>query len=147
MSLDLQDDHMCYVCGKDNPAGFRLKFQHPQSGVLTADTVFSKEHQGYRDIVHGGMITMLLDEMMVNLAWLEGKPAVTAELNVRLKKPTRVGERVFFEGRIDSEESRLLRASATARNAKGQILASAAAVCVRIKKGHNKQLEPDKHRE
>ncbi len=134
MSLDLQDDHMCYVCGKDNPQGFRLDFEHPQKGVLTANLVFSKEHQGYRDIVHGGMISMILDEMMVNLAWKEGAPAVTGELNVRLKKPTRVGERVFFEGRIDKEEARVLQASATAKNQKGELLASATATCVRIRK-------------
>jgi len=133
MTLDLNDDHMCYVCGKDNPQGFRLDFQHPEPGVLTADVVFSKHHQGYRDIVHGGMMSMLLDEMMVNLAWKEGKPSVTGELNVRLKKPAAVGEKVFFEGRIDREESRLLHTSATAKNALGEILASATAVCVRIR--------------
>ena len=135
MSLDLQDDHMCYVCGKENAAGLRLDFQHPRPGVLTAQVVFGKEHQGYRDIVHGGMVAMLLDEMMVNLAWKEGKPAVTAELTVRLKKPTAVGEKVFFEGQIDREEARLLHASATAKNAQGELLASATAICMRIKKG------------
>lgn len=77
---------------------------------------------------------MLLDEIMVNLAWKEGAPVVTGELNVRLKKPTRVGEKVFFEGRIDREEPRLLRASATAKNKAGEVLASATAVCVRIRK-------------
>ena len=125
---------MCYVCGKDNPQGFRLDFKHPAKGVLQAEVVFSKEHQGYRGIVHGGMVTMLLDEMMVNLAWLEKTPAVTAELSVRLKKPTKVGERVYLEGRIDQEEAKLLRTSATAKNAAGELLASATAVCVRIRK-------------
>ncbi len=134
MSLDLQDDHMCYVCGKDNPQGFRLTFKQPAKGVLTAEVVFSKEHQGYRDIVHGGMVSMLLDEMMVNAAWLGGTPAVTAELNVRLKKPTKVGERVLLEGRIDREETRLLHTSATARRENGELLASATAVCMRIRK-------------
>ena len=134
MSLELQDDQMCYVCGKNNPQGFRLDFEHPQKGVLTATVVFAKEHQGYRDIVHGGMISMLLDEMMVNLAWKEGLPAVTAELNVRLKKPTRVGEKVYFEGRIDREEPRMLHARATAKNEAGEVLASATAICMRIRK-------------
>ena len=135
MSLELQDDHMCYVCGKDNASGFRLDFEHPQKGLLTAKVVFSKEHQGYRNLVHGGMVAMLLDEIMVNLAWKEGIPAVTAELNVRLKKPTQVGEAVYFEGRIESEESRTLHTSATAKNQAGELLASATAICVRINKG------------
>lgn len=133
MGLELQDDHMCYVCGKDNPAGLKLDFQHPRPGLLTAEVVFSKEHQGYRDIVHGGMMGMVLDEMMVNLAWKEGRPVVTGELKVRLKKPTAVGERVFFEGKIEREEGRLLYASATAKNARGELLAAATATCMRIK--------------
>lgn len=135
MALDLQDDHMCYVCGKENPAGLKLDFRHPKPGVLTAEVVFSKEHQGYRNIVHGGMVTMVLDEMMVNLAWKEGKPAVTAELTVRLKRPTVVGEKILFEGRIDREEGRLLHASASARDPQGALLASATAICMRVQKG------------
>ena len=133
MTLKLADDRMCYVCGKDNPHGFRLAFKHPEHNRLTAEVVFSKHHQGFQDIVHGGMVSMLLDEMMVNLAWVENTPAVTAELTVRLKKPVKVGERVFLEGRIDGREgSRVLRASASAKNAQGALLATAKGTCIRI---------------
>ena len=131
--LKLEDNHGCYVCGKDNPHGFRLDFSHPKEGLLTTTVVFRAEHQGFKGIVHGGMVAMLLDEMMVNLAWIEGVSAVTAELTVRLKKAVKVGERVFFEGRIDRREPRALYASASAKNAQGGLLATAKATCLRIK--------------
>lgn len=134
MSLKLQDDHFCYVCGKDNPAGLRLDFEHPKKGVLRAVAVFNREHQGYRGIVHGGILSMVLDEMMVNLAWKEGLPVVTGEITVRLKKPAPTGERIFFEGRIEREDRRLVYASAKALNAQDEVLATATAVCVKIRK-------------
>ena len=124
---------MCFVCGKDNPQGFRLRFEHPQKGRLTATVVFSKHHQGYKNIVHGGMIATVLDEIMVNLAWKESIPVVTGELKVRLKKAALVGEKVFLEGRIDKEEGRIVYTSSTAKNTKGELLATAKASCLRVK--------------
>ena len=131
--LKLEDNSQCYVCGKKNPHGFQLDFSHPEKGRLTAEAVFRPEHQGYKNIAHGGLVATLLDEMMVNLAWLEGRPSVTAELNVRLKKAVQVGERVLLEGRLESEGDRLLTASASAKNSQGELLATAEATCLRIK--------------
>ncbi len=133
MPLPLEDDQMCYVCGKKNSHGFHLNFTHPEKGRLEAEVVFLKQHQGFKDIVHGGMVSMLLDEMMVNLAWKEGVPAVTAQLSVRLKKPVYIGQKVLLEGRIDRQEPRALYTSATAKSEKGELLASATATCIKIK--------------
>ncbi len=130
--LDLQDDQMCYACGSKNTAGLRLHFRHPQKYLLTSNVVFKKRHQGYKDIVHGGLVATVLDEMMVNLCWKEKMPAVTAELTVRLKKPAKVGQKIFLEGRISKEKGRAIYASANARTETGELLAEANAVCIRI---------------
>ena len=135
MTLKLEDDRMCYVCGKKNRAGFKLDFVHPRKGHLTAEVTFKKIHQGYKNIVHGGMVTMLLDEIMVNLAWLEGTPAVTAELTVRLKKAVPVGQRVLLEGVLEREEGRLLVMKAAAKSPEGAVYASASAKCLKITSG------------
>ena len=129
----LQDDHRCYGCGKDNPKGLKLQFKRDPNGHLLSETVFSKEHQGYKDIVHGGMIATVLDEVMGNLTWLNGIACMTTQLTVRYKKAIRVGERVFLEGKIDSEEGRVIRASATAKNAQGETFSSASASYLKIK--------------
>ena len=133
MPLKLEDDQMCYVCGSKNPLGLKLRFEHPEKGLLRSTVIFSKEHQGFRDIVHGGMIAMVLDEMMVNLAWKEGIPAVTVELNVRLKKAAKIGQKVLLEGHLEGGRGRVLRASSEAKNEKGEVLATATAACVLIR--------------
>ena len=132
MKLKLEDDQMCYVCGPKNQAGFRLDFKHPRQGRLLAEVVFQKQHQGFKNIVHGGMVAMVLDEMMVNLAWKEGIPAVTAELTVRLKKAVPVGQKVLLEGVLKVGEGRLLSMEASAKAPDGTLYASAIAKCLRI---------------
>ncbi len=132
MTLHLEDDQMCYVCGKKNRAGFKLDFTHMRKGHLTAEVIFQKKHQGYKNIVHGGMVTMLLDEIMVNLAWLDGVPAVTAEISVRLKKAVPVGQKMLLEGFLVKEEGRLLLMKASAKDSKGVLYASAEAKCLKM---------------
>lgn len=131
----LEDDRMCYVCGKENSAGMRLDFEHPAPGRLSARVVFAKHHQGFKDIVHGGFVGMVLDEMMINLAWKEGLGAVTAELNVRLKRPTPVGAPVLFEGWIEGRKGRVLALGASAKDADGQLLAAATAKALVVSPG------------
>lgn len=136
MTFRVADDGMCYVCGKDNPEGFRLNFSHPEPGRLTAEVVFKKTQQGFKDVVHGGMLSILLDEMMVNLAWKEGTPAMTAELTVRFKKAAPVGQKVLLEGVLERGEGRILSMTASAKSPHGEVYATAFAKCLRV------QMEP-----
>ena len=124
---------MCYVCGSKNPRGFRLKFKHPKKGILQTEFVFAEHYQGFKGIVHGGILATLLDEIMLNLTWTEGIPAVTAEMTIRLVKPAKTGKKIYFEGRLDEDKGRILKMSATAKDEKGQVLATATGACVRMK--------------
>lgn len=135
MSLHLEDDQMCYVCGKNNPEGLRLTFQKPRKNHLTSEVTFRKEHQGYKNIVHGGMVAAVLDDIMVNLAWLEGLPTVTGELTVRLKKAVPTGHRVLLEGVLEKEEGRMLFMRASAKSPSGVLYATAKAKCLRMPGG------------
>ena len=132
-SLPLEDNQMCYACGSKNPYGFKLDFKHPRKGILQTEVVFSEHHQGFKGIVHGGMMAVLLDEVMLNLAWVEGIPAVTAEMVIRLVKPAKTGQKIYFEGHLDEDKGRILKTSAVAKDAQGRILATASGTCVRMK--------------
>lgn len=136
MDFRLEDDFMCYACGKDNPQGLKLSFTQPSKGKLRSEVVFSKHHQGYKGVVHGGMLALVLDDLIVNLAWREGIPAVTGELRLRLKKPAKVGERIILEGEVASGSEglskKLFYATATAKTSDGELLAAAKGTCVRI---------------
>ena len=137
MALQLADDQMCFGCGGRNARGLRLKFTLTAGGrrIRTVWTP-SKEHQGYADITHGGMIGLVLDELMGNLLWKLGHPSVTAEMTVRFRRPAHVGERLACEARITEEVKGrarpVYRMEAVARNRKGDLVAQAAARCVQV---------------
>ena len=122
--LDLDDDNWCYVCGKANPLGFRQRFLVEDDEYVTYFTP-RKEHQGYKDIVHGGITSTLLDEVMARCAIMRGCYAVTAELTVRFKKPARVGKKLRFSAVIDSEDGRSITTSAKAVDEDGILIATA----------------------
>lgn len=132
-NLELADDQMCFGCGSRNNRGLKLQFElDTQNRRLKTCWIPAKEFQGYRDIVHGGMIGLVLDEMMVNLLWALKQPAVTAELKLRLSRPAKVGEALDCEAWIVSEEGRIVRTEGAVKNRAGEMVARATARCVKI---------------
>src|SRR4030066_954472 len=110
----LEDDHYCFVCGEQNPRGFPLTFSLHEDSAVT-EFIPQKIHQGYKDIVHGGIISTLLDEAMVKAALLRGIPAITAEITVRFRNPLIVGERVIIEASIIRMNKKIHDTSARVR--------------------------------
>lgn len=130
--MELVDDQMCFVCGKRNPSGLRLDFELVGDTEVRTHFLPTKQFQGFRDIVHGGIITTILDEVMVNGAWLRGIRAVTGKLEVRLKRPATVGERLYFAGRIVRDEGKAVETEAEAATADGVIVAEARGILVKV---------------
>ncbi len=129
-----KDDSYCIACGRKNPIGMKLEFILKGETLETSRYAFPKEFQGYKGVVHGGMISLFLDEAMVNLPLrLLKTPVVSGSIRVKLKKPLKVGEEVIarawmakkkkkifiVEGRLIKEES-------------GEIIAESEAVCFRM---------------
>jgi acyl-coenzyme A thioesterase PaaI-like protein len=108
------DDGYCFVCGNKNPVGLKLNFTFDGKTIKTEYTP-SKEHQGYMNIVHGGLVTALLDEVMVKVAIELGKPAVTARMDVRLKKAVNIGTTIIISAEITKETRKTLDAYASAK--------------------------------
>jgi len=124
--LELKDDRQCFACGQDNPMGLRLHFEVDES-ARSIKTVFNpqKIHQGYQDVVHGGIISTILDEAMTKLAFALGYNAVTAKLTVRFKRPLMVGEPAVVTGRLVKEAKRAMEAEAVAVKEDGTVIAVA----------------------
>lgn len=75
------DDRYCFCCGEKNPLGFKMSFRYEGERLLS-EVIIPKEFQGFADVVHGGVLGALFDELMVNLYWLKGLKVVTAEYQV-----------------------------------------------------------------
>ena len=106
--------------------GLRLHFEVDES-ARSIKTIFNpqKIHQGYQDVVHGGIISTILDEAMTKLAFALGYNAVTAKLTVRFKRPLMVGESVVVTGRLVKEAKRAMEAEAVAVKEDGTVIAEA----------------------
>ena len=122
-SLKLEDDFYCFGCGKNNPVGLKLDFKIDKDSVIHSEFTPQKIHQGYSNITHGGIMALVLDEIMGNLPWKLGRPSVAAEFKIKLKKPSAVGEKLFLSARIEKENGRVLQISSLARNEQGEIMA------------------------
>ncbi|MBU2541332.1 MAG: PaaI family thioesterase [Candidatus Omnitrophica bacterium] len=127
--IKLEDDFMCFVCGKHNSSGLGLTFQLDGNTMKTEFTP-KKVHQGFANITHGGIIATVLDEVMLNLLYRKNIYALTAELGVRFRKSSKVGEKLFFSSTIDEKKGKIIKTSAQAKNSNGQMIASAQAKCI-----------------
>ncbi|PIQ94542.1 MAG: PaaI family thioesterase [Nitrospirae bacterium CG_4_10_14_0_8_um_filter_41_23] len=128
----LEDDNYCFVCGEKNPRGLHLKFSIHE-GKASAEFIPQKIHQGYKDIIHGGLISTLLDEAMVKAALLQGIPAITAEITVRFKNPLMAGEKAIVEATIIRMNKKIIETSAIVKKSDNTIVAE----------GHAKLLRQD----
>jgi uncharacterized protein (TIGR00369 family) len=129
--MELTDDGYCFVCGHKNPIGLKLDFLFDGNTIKTEFTG-SKEHQGYVNIVHGGIISTLLDEAMVKLAIAMDMPVVTAQMEIRLKKALKVGEKIIVTAEILKDTKKILEAHAKAVTADNTVIAEATGKLVRV---------------
>jgi acyl-coenzyme A thioesterase PaaI-like protein len=126
----LIDDGHCFACGKKNNAGLGLDFRH-EDGRTISEFIPGKAHQGFMDIVHGGIITTVLDEAMVKRVLSEGIEAVTAEISVRFRSPLFVGEKVVVVSEIKKAGGRLIMTSAKMTKGDSTVVAEAEAKLLR----------------
>ena len=91
------DEQPCFGCGPTHPMGFRLRFQR-QGDEMVTKFVPGAQYQGPPNIMHGGLVTTLADEVA---AWavigLLGKFGFTAKIQCTLHHPVRIGQEL--EGR------------------------------------------------
>ena len=90
----------CWICGEKNPGGLQLKFDlNKDEETIQTSFISPETYQGYDGIVHGGILSALLDEAMAKLAFELGYNAVTAMLNVRFKRPRQGKGKTHGQGR------------------------------------------------
>jgi len=110
---ELRDNQRCFVCGKKNPSGLQVDFViNAEERSLHATYTPAHVFQGFEGIVHGGVLSTLLDEAMAKLAFSLGYQVMTAEMTVKFKTPARTGEEISIFGKLTQENKRLILAEA-----------------------------------
>ena len=116
---------MCFACGKDNPISLGLKFKEIAENRVRAEFVPGTNHQGYEGIMHGGLVTTLLDEAMVTAITKQGIEAVTAAMEIRFRRAAAIGEKLNITGYITGHKGRLITTTAYIENMEGKAVARA----------------------
>jgi len=120
------DNQKCFVCGRENPFGLKLSFSPgPGPDQVETQVVFPEHMQGWPGIVHGGLVSTLLDEIMVKAAEAKSIKCVTGEIQVRFKKPTLTQEAYKAVGKILTIRQRIIYTEATLANSGGELVAVA----------------------
>ena len=130
--LQVRADHGCFGCGAANPHGLHLSFATGVDGVRATFTPL-EVHQGYEHVVHGGIISTLLDEAMAWAVAAAGIWAVTGEMHLRFRRPLHVGEPVKLLGSVTDIRTRAISTSGEiVREEDDQVIATASALFVRV---------------
>lgn len=134
----------CFVCGEANPLGLKLRFE--TDGRLVHATFAPRpEHNGFKGVVHGGLIATVLDEVMVWACAVQTKKfAFCAEMNVRFLNPMTPGATVQLTGElVANRKGRIFEAKGTAHDANGLLLAESSGKYLPIKNANATELAAD----
>ena len=116
----------CFVCGSDNEIGLRAQFFWDETRQRAVCDITAEEiYAGYKDIYHGGIISALLDEIMIKSLLALDLHVVTAEMTVRYKKPVYIGDKIRFEGWMTRDKGSIFLTEGAATNQDGEMVASA----------------------
>ncbi len=125
-SMDDSIAAYCFVCGKNNPRGFKIEVGYSEA-ELAAETELSipQEYQGWTEVIHGGILSTLLDELMAHAVWRFAGPGVTLSMEVRFHAPLKPGEPSRVRGVMHTPNgSRRLAEGEIIRLADGRRIAS-----------------------
>ncbi|MBK7091650.1 MAG: PaaI family thioesterase [bacterium] len=116
----------CFVCGPDNPIGLNLKFLSEGNRAWT-EFQPDRRHEGYKGILHGGIIGAILDEVMIKAALAQGIICVTASMEIRYKAPANLTSRFHFEAFVTKIRGRIIETSGLMTDETGKLIAESTA--------------------
>lgn len=133
----LANPHHCFGCGELNEHGLHLRFA-PDPNGNGVSTLFCPplRVEGYTGVVHGGIISTVLDEVMAWSLYRQDIWAVTGTLTTRYRQPIRIGEETRATGYLVKDRRRAVEMRGEVRRvADGSVLADATATFIRVTEG------------
>jgi uncharacterized protein (TIGR00369 family) len=114
----------CFGCGGANEFGMKLTFEvDQQTSRASGRFVLGPRYAGGAGFVHGGVIAVLLDEVMGKISKLSDERAVTAELNIDYRKPVPTDAEIVVSGWQENEKGRNRFRIGEIHDAHGNLLA------------------------
>lgn len=127
-------DHHCFGCGRLNEHGLQLELVPDPDGYgVFAAFVPPPRTEGYTGMVHGGIITTVLDEVMAWSLARHGIWAVTGQLTTRYRQPVVLGQATTATGFLVRDRGRAIEMRGEIRRDDDHaLLADATAMFIRV---------------
>ena len=112
--MRVENNNHCFACGKENPFGLKVNPDISSDGKQVKIECTPPGHfQGWANVIHGGILSTLLDEAITYVGIASfGSPAVTAQLEIRFKKPAMTGHKLIVTAHRVKIGKRLIEAEA-----------------------------------
>jgi uncharacterized protein (TIGR00369 family) len=140
--------HHCFACGTENPIGLNLQFYRLGDAVYSEITL-DRQYEGWEGVVHGGIVSTLLDEVMSwAIMFVKKVFLVTRKMDIKYVKPVLVGTPLTVSGRLmDDSQPPKIRARAEIRDEQGGLLVRSSGEFVEVPKENFSGLPEDYKKE
>lgn len=113
LAVKVAADRKCFICGPENRIGLKVDFRiDEQNNQAEARISLSELYQGWQGVVHGGIISALLDEAAIYACRPVSMHGVTAGLNVRFRQPVPTDTEVYVIAEVVSIKRKIASVSA-----------------------------------
>ena len=103
--LPNMEHNTCFGCGPANDHGLKMKF-FGNDEMIYSDITVPDYLLGWNGVVHGGILSTMLDEVMGwSAIYLLKKFILTKTMTINYYRPVLVGETLHIEGRIKEKNS------------------------------------------
>lgn len=116
----------CFVCGEDNPAGLGLQVFAAEGDAVRATQRFGTTHGGAPGVAHGGAVAAVLDDLFGFVLVRIMVPAVTRDLHVTYRLPTRLDVDTELDAALVGRDGRDLHLEARASQGGREIVTATA---------------------
>ncbi len=103
--LPNRDNHYCFGCSPVNEHGLQMEF-YTDRKMVYSDIIVPQHLCGWNSLVHGGVISTILDEIMSwGAIYLARRIIMTKTMTVDYLKPIQVGKKLHVQGSLIEKTS------------------------------------------
>lgn len=125
---------MCLGCGTGHPHGLHMALYAGEGMTIYGTVEITDMHQGAPGLAHGGVLALVMDELLGSCNWLLHWKSVTARLEIDFTRPVPVGTTLalFAEGLKVERRKFYVRGEARLDSPDGEVCVRSEAMFVRI---------------
>lgn len=144
IELPKLEGHYCFACGTANPIGLDLHFYRSGDRICT-DITLGRYHVGWQNMVHGGIISTLLDEVMSwTIIYNKRVFFVTRKMEIKYIRPVPINVLLTVKGSINGGMRKpFIGAKAEIYDEQGSVLSRGSARFAALSKEELSQVPED----